>query len=95
MSEAEKKILKYRMKNVSVDEIANLVHQDKSLKLLHDDLKQTNANVGIVYKTYKDIYVDSIYEWEGESGGAIVEKIFDEATNKVIFKVKTIFLRIS
>ena len=55
LSEAEKKILKYKMKNVSVDEIANLVHQDKSLKLLHDDLKQTNANVGIVYKTYNNI----------------------------------------
>ena len=29
--------------------------KDKSLKLLHDDLKQTNANVGIVYKTYNNI----------------------------------------
>lgn len=55
LSEAEKKILKYKMKNVSVDEIANLVHQDKSLKLLHDDLKQTNANVGVVYKTYNNV----------------------------------------
>ena len=51
-----------------------------------DTLPETTINS----KTYKDIYVDSIYEWEGESGGAIVEKIFDEATNKVIFKVKNI-----
>lgn len=51
-----------------------------------DTLPQTTINS----KVYKDIYLDSSYEWEGESGGAIVEKVFDEATNSVIFTIKNI-----
>ena len=40
--------------------------------------------------TYYDTYVESSYKWEGESGGATVEKSYDEATHQVIFTIKNI-----
>ena len=40
------------MKNVSNDEIKAIINKDSSLKLLHDDLQETNSNVSLMYKTY-------------------------------------------
>ena len=52
LSQSDQDILNYKIKNVSVDEIKAIINKDSSLKLLHDDLQQTNLNVSRMYKTY-------------------------------------------